>query len=64
MKIKLSIEEVKEIIKNKFNTDGDVKFIYEETLTPHGYLDGVREYKKGIELVGVEIEMMKFPRAD
>jgi len=57
MKIKLSKDEVIEILKEKFNTTGEVDFVLKKYNKPAGSLDGVRQYIDCEYFDSVEIEV-------
>lgn len=57
MKIKLSKDEVVGILKEKFNTTGDVKFVFKSRSEKAGSLDGVQMYAEHEVLDSIEIEV-------
>jgi len=54
-KIKISREEISDMIKEKLKIDGIVEFIINEEIYNNGWCDGIQHYGKRYHLTGVEI---------
>lgn len=56
MDIRLSKEEIANIILEKMDCKGQIRFIIEEETKQHGSLDGVAQYHKAKIFKGIEIK--------